>query len=224
MDGPTRIDRRTTIQWMLAASAALRVAPGLAFAGARATDLPAAAVAGYGTDPDLMRLYEPGEVWPLTMSAAERRSAAALGDLVIPADADSPSASEVGVVEFLDEWISAPYPVQQADRKTVVSGLQWLDEEAQRRFRRSFAALTANEMTAICDEICFLPRAPDGLKAAATFFARFRDLAAGGYYTSPAGMRAMRYVGNVALPRFDGPPPDVLRRVGLLDGGDEGPQ
>jgi Gluconate 2-dehydrogenase subunit 3 len=210
-----RIDRRTTIQWMLAASAALRVAPGLGFAGAPAAEPPAAAVAGYGTDPDLMRLYESGDVWPLTMTAAERRTAAALGDLVIPADADSPSASDVGVVEFLDEWISAPYAVQQADRKTLVSGLQWLDEEAQRRFGRNFAALAANEMTAICDEICYLPRAPDGLKAAATFFARFRDLAAGGYYTSPAGMRAIRYVGNVALPRFDGPPPDVLRRVGL---------
>lgn len=219
-----RIDRRTTIRWMLAASAALRVAPGLGFAGAQAAESPAAAVGGYGTDPDLMRLYEPGDVWPLTMSVAERRTAAALGDLVIPADADSPSASEVGVVEFLDEWISAPYPVQQTDRRTVVWGLQWLDEEAQLRYRRNFTALSANEMTAICDEICFLPRAPDGLKAAAEFFARFRDLAAGGYYTSPAGMRAIRYVGNVALPRFDGPPPDVLRRVGLLDGGDEGPR
>lgn len=219
-----RIDRRTTIQWMLAASAALRVAPVLGFAGAQAAESPAAAVAGYGTDPDLMRLYEPGDVWPLTMSVADRRTAAALGDLVIPADADSPSASEVGVVEFLDEWISAPYPVQQTDRRTVVWGLQWLDEQAQLRYRRNFAALAANEMTAICDEICFLPRAPDGLKAAAEFFARFRDLAAGGYYTSPAGMRAIRYVGNVALPRFDGPPPDVLRRVGLLDGGDEGPR
>ncbi|MGH8242759.1 MAG: gluconate 2-dehydrogenase subunit 3 family protein [Steroidobacteraceae bacterium] len=212
-----KIDRRTTIQWMLAASAALRVAPGLGFSGAEAVQSTVAAVAGYGTDPDLMRLYEPGDAWPLTMSAAERHTAAALCDLIVPADADSPSASEVGVVEFLDEWISAPYSAQQADRETVLAGLQWLDEESQRRFERDFAALTAGQMTAICDEICFLPRTPDRLRTAATFFARFRDLAAGGYYTSPAGMQAIRYVGNVALPRFDGPPPEVLRRVGLLD-------
>ena len=217
MNGPIRIDRRTTIQWMLAASAALRVAPAFAFSGAQAAQSSVAAVAGYGTDPNLMRLYKPGDVWPLTMSAVERHTAAALCDLIIPKDADSPSASEVGVVEFLDEWISAPYPAQQADRETVLPGLQSLDEEAQRRFERDFAALGPDEMTAICDEICFLPRAPDRLKIAATFFARFRDLAAGGYYTSPAGMRAIRYVGNVARPRFDGPPPEVLRRVGLLD-------
>ncbi|HEU5468418.1 MAG TPA: gluconate 2-dehydrogenase subunit 3 family protein [Steroidobacteraceae bacterium] len=222
MDAP-RIDRRTTIKWMLAASAALRVAPGLAFGGAQAAQPRARASAGYGTDPDLMRLYEPGDVWPLSMGTAERQTAAALCDLIIPADADSPSASEVGVVAFLDEWISAPYPVQQTDRRTVLSGLQWLDEEAQRRFRNSFAALDAEEMSAICDEVCYLPRAPERLKAAAEFFARFRDLAAGGYYTSPEGMRAIRYVGNVALPRFDGPPPEVLRRVGLSDATDAGP-
>ena len=217
------IDRRTTIKWMLAASAALRVAPGLGFNGAQAAQPLATASAGYGADPDLMRLYEPGDVWPLSMGAAERQTAAALCDLVIPADADSPSASESGVVAFLDEWISAPYPVQQTDRRTVLSGLQWLDEEAQRRFRSGFAALAPEEMSAICDEICYLPRAPERLKAAAAFFARFRDLAAGGYYTSPEGMRAIRYVGNVALPRFDGPPPEVLRRVGLLDATDASP-
>lgn len=214
MDTP-RIDRRTTIKWMLAASAALRVAPGLGFSGAQAAQQRAAASAGYGTDPDLMRLYEPGDVWPLSMGAAGRRTATALCDLIIPADADSPSASEVGVVAFLDEWISAPYPVQQTDRTTVLGGLQWLDDEAKRRFRRDFAALDAEGMSAICDEICYLPRAPERLRSAAAFFARFRDLAAGGYYTSPEGMRAIRYVGNVALPRFDGPPPEVLRRVGL---------
>ena len=222
MDTP-RIDRRTTIKWMLAASAAVRFAPGLGLGGAQNAQPGAAASAGYGTDPDLMRLYEPGDVWPLSMGAAERRAATALCDLIIPADADSPSASEVGVVAFLDEWISAPYPVQQTDRETVLRGLQSLDEEAQRRFRRDFAALAADEMSAICDEICYLPKAPERLKAAAAFFARFRDLAAGGYYTSPEGMRSIRYVGNVALPRFDGPPPEVLRRVGLSDAIDAGP-
>jgi len=223
MDAP-RIDRRTTIKWMLAASAALRVTPGLGLTGAQAAQAAVMASAGYGTDPDLMQLYEPGDVWPLSMSAAERQTAAALCDLIIPKDADSPSASEVGVVEFLDEWISAPYPVQQADRKTVLWGLRWLDEEAQRRARLEFSALAADGMKAICDEVCYLPRAPDHLQAAAAFFARFRDLAAGGYYTSPAGMRAIRYVGNVALSRFDGPPPEVLRRVGLANAGSGEPR
>jgi len=33
---------------------------------------------GYGGDPKLTKLYHPGDVWPLTLSAAQRRTAAAL--------------------------------------------------------------------------------------------------------------------------------------------------
>ena len=44
----------------------------------------------------------------------------------------------------------------------------------------------------------------------------FRDLTAGGFYTTPAGTKDLRYVGNVALERFDGPPPEVLAMVGLM--------
>jgi hypothetical protein len=49
----------------------------------------------------------------------------------------------------------------------------------------------------------------------AAHFARYRDLTAGGFYTTPQGRKDVRYVGNVPLPRFDGPPPEVLKRVGL---------
>lgn len=51
-------------------------------------------------------------------------------------------------------------------------------------------------------------------------FARYRDLAAGGFYTTPAGMKDLRYVGNVARTRFDGPPDDVLEAVGLQTSND----
>ncbi len=39
--------------------------------------------------------------------------------------------------------------------------------------------------------------------------------AAGGFYTTLVGMKDIQYVGNVPLPRFDGPSAEVLRRVGL---------
>jgi gluconate 2-dehydrogenase subunit 3-like protein len=172
---------------------------------------------GYGTDPDLIRVYEPGDLWPLTLTAEQRRTTAALCDLILPADTESPAASAVGVVDFLDEWISAPYAAQQEDRQTVLAGLEWLDTESDRRFGRSFAEVGEPQKTAICDEISYLPKASPLLASPATFFARFRDLTVGGFYTTPEGMRDLRYVGNVALPRFDGPPPEVLRRVGLSE-------
>jgi len=216
MSEPFRIDRRTTIKWVLAATATL---PAMQRAVIAATEVPAAAPAmtakGYGTDPDLMKIYEPGDFWALTLSAEQRRAAAALCDVIIPADAESPSASGLGVVDFLDEWISAPYPAHHEDRKMILAGLEWLDAESMRRFGHRFADIDGSQMTKICDEICYLPKASPQLATAASFFARFRDLIVGGFYTTPQGMRDIRYVGNVALTRFDGPPPEVLRRMGL---------
>ena len=208
-DGPLRIDRRTTLKWIAAASSLpwlQRSALG-STAGAHAQ--------GYGTDTKLDRVYKPGELWPLTLPLGMRRSAAALCDVIIPADNESPSASAVGVVDFIDEWISAPYEAQRADRKTILEGLGWLETESKRRFKKFFAELFSAQMTSICDDICYLPKAKPRFIEAAKFFATYRDLTAGGFYTTPEGIRDIRYVGNVALTRFDGPPHEVLRKVGL---------
>lgn len=214
------MDRRTTIKWMIAVAA---VTPGLhdvAYAlnagAAAAADTPASGQ-GYGTDPNLIQPYRPGDLWPLTFSTRQRHMAKVLCDLIIPADASSPSASAVGVVEFLDEWISAPYEQQRRDRKRILEGFTWLDSEAAARYRtrKSFAALSHKRQTAICDDICLVAKArPDRLEAA-RFFTRYRDLTAGGFYTTPQGRNDLRYVGNVPLPRFEGPPLEVLKKVGL---------
>jgi len=69
---------------------------------------------GYGSDPDLSKNYRPGEPWPLTLTAEQRRLSGIVSDLIIPADDRSPSASAMGVVDFIDEWVSAPYPTFSA--------------------------------------------------------------------------------------------------------------
>jgi hypothetical protein len=213
------MDRRTTIKWMIAVAAAT---PGINSAAYAAEEAARAVAApsgqGYGTDPNLLKAYKPGELWPLTFTARQRRTAKVLCDLIIPADGTSPSASEVGVVEFLDEWISAPYEGQQKDRAKLLDGLAWLDHEAAARYgrRNTFVALSNKQRTAICDEICYAPKARPEFVAAANFFARYRDLTAGGFYTTPQGRDDVGYVGNVPLSRFDGPPPEVLKKVGLV--------
>jgi hypothetical protein len=206
-----QIDRRTAMKWMLTAYTGLMLAPRLTF-GQHVAQAPAR---GYGTDPNLTKTYQPGELWPLTLTPAQRELAAALCDLIIPADAKSPSASQVGVVDFLDEWISAPYEANQQDRRVILDGLTWLDGEAHRRFGGGFVAASVGQRAAICDEICFEPRARPDLASAARFFARYRDLTAGGFYTTPEGMKDVGYIGNVPLATFDGPPAELLRRLGL---------
>ena len=213
------MDRRTTVKWMLAAAGAMAgpqpVAYGLGEVGSNVPDAPAGS--GYGTDPDLLKVYRPGEFWPLTLTGPLKGTARVLCDLIIPADASSPSASEVGVVEFIDEWISAPYKEQRQDRTVVLEGFAWLDAEAASRYgeRSSFAAISYEQQTVICDDICLVVKAKPRFVQAATFFARYRDLTAGGFYTTPQGRQDVRYVGNVPLPHFDGPPLEVLRKVGL---------
>lgn len=211
MQSLPRMDRRTALKWMLAAAASTTLAPH--FVRGQAATPPAK---GYGTDPELMRHYQPGELWPLTFTDAQRRTAAALSDLIIPAESGSPAASAVGVVDFIDEWISAPYPGQQADRAIVLPGLAWIDEESVKRFNRAFTELDESQKTAICDDICNAATARPEFKTGARFFATYRNLTAGGFYTTPQGRKDIGYVGNMPLATFDGPPPEVLRQAGLL--------
>jgi hypothetical protein len=209
------MDRRTTIKWMFAAAAAvpaLRVHGYTAQPPARDV---AANQAGYGTDPNLMQEWKAGGPWPLTLGAQARLTTAALCDLIIPADEHSPAASAVGVVDFIDEWISAPYPQQRADRAVILPGIEWMDAEAQKRFGKVFAALDEKQKSAIADDVCAPARAAPEFARAAKFFSKFRDLTAGGFYTTPAGMKDIGYTGNVPLEKFDGPPLEALKKAGL---------
>jgi hypothetical protein len=203
-----RVDRRTALKWVLAASAALQL-PATTFAQQTAKS-----ATGYGKDPNLLKIHQIGELWPLTLNKQQRATATVLSDLIIPADDESPAASKLGVVDFIDEWISAPYPNNQSDKPVVVQGLAWLDQESQRRFKNNFSALMEKERVAICDDIAAAKPAAQ-FEQAAKFFARYRALTAGGYYTTPVGMKDLRYVGNVATTTFDGPPPELLKKLGL---------
>ncbi len=42
--------------------------------------------------------------------------------------------ARVGVPDFIDEWVSAPYEAQQKDGKVIRAGLAWIDDEAKKRF------------------------------------------------------------------------------------------
>ncbi len=208
------IDRRTTLQWMLAVAATLPVARS---AGAAALTPRLPAGEGYGSDPDLTHIYHPGEVWPLTLTPEQRATAGALCDLILPAEGALASATQAGVVDFLDEWVSAPYPRQREDRTLLLGGLAWIEAQAHERFGRPFTGLAPPEQRALCDDICYLPRARAEHAAAARFFARYRDLTAGAYYSTPVGRQDIGYTGNVPLPSFEGPPREVLERLGLPD-------
>lgn len=209
-----RLDRRTAIKWMLAASAAVAITDRTLFASPPTAVTPA--TKGYGTDPFLNQEYQPGAFWPLTMTDAQRHTAAALCAAIIPAESSVPSAADLRVHDFIDEWISSPYPDQKNDREIVLTGLDWIDGEARRRFGKNFADLDAKQTSAICDDLCHEPDANPEHVAGAKFFAKFRDLTTSGFFSTPEGMKDIGYIGNMPLAEFKGPPTEVLRKLGLV--------
>jgi hypothetical protein len=203
----SRMDRRSAIKWMLAASATVHFLDRKSFGQTDPLKL------GYGTDPDMLKGMVP---WDRIMTPEQLRTTSTLADIILPhTSKESPSASEVNVPDFMDEWISAPYENQQVDRKIIIDGLAWIDRESQRRYSKNFHELGEKQQTAICDDICYPKEALPEYQHGARFFSKFRNLTLGGYYTTDIGAKDVGYVGNVALATFDGPPPEVLKKLGI---------
>lgn len=220
------IDRRTTIKWlaasMLAANAGCATNPrsvGEEIPPPPSPKAPPAVAGGYGGDPDLVNPVVP---WPRTMTDAELDVAARLGDLILPADEHSPAASALGVPDFIDEWVSAPYPQQVADRETILEGLAWLDRQSRERYGVAFASVDDEEAAVLVDGLAG-GKVADVDPGAAAFFDRFRYLAVGAYYTTREGIADVGYIGNVPLAgAYPGPSAaamehllGVLRQLGL---------
>lgn len=167
--------------------------------------------AGTLADPDLLAPVVP---WEMALTDQEMRLVAVLADVIIPADERSPAASDLGVQEYVNEFVSAPG--HEEHLALVRGGLTWLNRAARERFGAvEFPELDDAQRREICDEIAYEPSAPDHLKVQARFFDLFRDMTATGFWTTDEGMADLGYVGNVPMPSFDGPPAEVLERMGL---------
>jgi hypothetical protein len=205
MDGstaPLPLSRRDALRRILTASA---LAASLDLTAFAAED-----IARIGEDPNLLVKEIP---WPRLLTPEEKRIVTALGDVIIPADEYGPAASAVGVPDFIDEWVSAPYPEQQKDLAAIRPGLAWIDGEAKQRFGKGYADCDLTQQTALVTEI--VTDGSPARKAGYNFFKLFRDRVAGGYFSTPEGWKAIGYTGNVPSMEFAGPSPEVLKHVGL---------
>lgn len=185
----SRIDRRTALAWIGAAGAAVAGGVGLAVYGRGDR----AEAKGYGTDPNLVK---PAPApWPRLLTTDELQATAVLANFILPASATAPAASVLGIPDFIDEWVSAPYPDQVKDRAVIRNGLQRMMPALLAGGARRDAALAA------------LPRGED--EASRAFFKRFRALTVGAYYTTEAGFKDIGYIGNQARASDPGPSAEV---------------
>lgn len=224
------LSRRQSLKWLGALSASVMLPSVSAFESVSKSGikfqpteghwpqlhLAAVTVKGYGKDPNL--IVPPTSPWPKTLTKKQLTLVAKLSDILVPRDGDVPSASEVHVPDVIDEWVSAPYERQQADRVTILSCLQWIDDECQLRFKSGFASAAENQQLAIMDDIAF-----DKKEAAAqyhnaiTAFSRFRKLVLAAFFCSPAGTKDIGYLGNVPIAGdYPGPTPEAVEHLDAI--------
>ena len=145
-----------------------------------------------------------------------------LGDIIIPKDDVSGSASDAKVPDFI-EFIVKDMPEHQVPMR---GGLRWLDLQCFKLYNNSFADCSKQQQMEIVEDIAY-PVMKDkngkvlskrafkqGYEQGISFFSLMRNLTATGFYTSEIGGKDVGYIGNVPN-QWHGVPDDVLKQYNL---------
>jgi len=133
-----------------------------------------------------------------------------LVDIIIPADAKSKSASEVGVPAFI-EFMMKDQPAHQTPMR---GGLNWLNNKSTKLFGQPFVKCSRAQQIELVDQIAYPGLAKPDMMQGVAFFNMMRNLTASGYFSSKEGVADIGYVGNKPN-QWDGVPADVLKQYGL---------
>lgn len=130
-----------------------------------------------------------------------------LGDIIIPKDAVSGSASDAKVPEFI-EFIVKDMPRHQLPLR---GGLRWLDMQCLNRYEKAFKDCTPQQQIEMVDMIAYPAKAKPEMSQGVEFFKLMRNLTATGFYTSEIGVKDIGYAGNSPT-QWNGVPADVLKQ------------
>ncbi len=135
-----------------------------------------------------------------------------LGDIIIPKDEVSGSASDAKVPEFID-FIVRDMPEHQTPMR---GGLRWLDVQCLKNYEKSFADCSQQQQIEMIDSIAYPDKVKNKpeLQPGVAFFNLMRNLTATGFYTSEIGVKDMGYIGNTPN-QWNGVPDDVLKQYGM---------
>ena len=155
----------------------------------------------------------------------EFQSLERLSELIVPADEGGPSGRDGGAPEFIDLLTS-----ENTELANIFSGgLLWLDSVMQHRYNKKFLGAAQSEQTGLLDalvaveqsesekedtrfETSDFPRfavygtkTPSDLRRGVQFLDWVRKLVVGAYYTSPAGMKDLGFMGNSSHSEYEVP-------------------
>lgn len=161
---------------------------------------------------DELRYEESVAKMPKFFTDHEMATITILGDIIIPKDDASGSASDAGVPDFI-EFTVKDQPRYQTPMR---GGLRWLDVYCLKKFNKTFKDCSEKERIEVVDQIAYPERAKDKpeLAQGVAFFNLMRDLTCTGFYTSEIGVKDLGYMGNQPN-QWNGVPEDVLKQYGL---------
>ena len=203
------MDRRKSLK-LLAGTA---IAGTAAIAGCKAPDkkeivaTPGEPVFNLDRSPDELKNEKAILAKGTFFTAHEMATITSLGDIIIPKDEISGSASDAKVPDFI-EFIVKDMPQHQTPMR---GGLRWLDMQCFKRYEKSFVDCSSQQQIEIVDQIAYPDKAKPEMKQGVAFFSLMRNLTASGFYTSEIGVKDLGYAGNVPN-KWNGVPDDVLKQ------------
>jgi len=124
-----------------------------------------------------------------------------LADTVIPADENSPGASEAGTAEYIDFLAS-----RNAELAAIFNGgFAWLDTYMRKTYGADFLSARPNQQSEILDKLAYKKNSTLETAPGVPFFNWVRNMTVDAYYTSPAGVKDLGYMGNGAMSTFSVP-------------------
>jgi gluconate 2-dehydrogenase gamma chain len=141
---------------------------------------------------------------------AEMATITILGDIIIPKDAVSGSASDAKVPDFI-AFIVKDMPEHQVP---IRGGLRWLDVQCLKRYEKAFKDCAEKERMEMVDLIAWPKKAKPEMAQGVAFFSLIRNLTATGFYTSEIGTKDVGYIGNQPN-QWNGVPADVLKQYNM---------
>jgi gluconate 2-dehydrogenase gamma chain len=205
------MDRRKSLKVMVLGT----VSTGLLLDACKETDKKSTAKATPAAEKGIPRMAEEAAHYEDVISTTfftphEMETITVLGDIIIPKDEISGSASDAKVPDFI-EFIVKDKPEHQVPMR---GGLRWLDMQCLNRFQNPFVSCNSKQQLELIDEIAYPKKAKPSMKAGVSFFNLMRNLTATGFYTSQIGGKDVGYMGNTPT-QWNGVPADVLKQYNI---------
>jgi len=144
---------------------------------------------------------------PAFFTDHEMKTITVLGDIIIPKDNVSGSASDAGVPDFI-AFIVKDMPEHQVPMR---GGLKWLDMQCRDRYGDAFIDCSKSEQIEMIEAIAYPHKAEPDMQPGVAFFNRMRNLTASGFYTTKMGIKDIGYKGNHPT-QWTGVPSHVLAK------------